>query len=79
MRHEVQLFLSSRPDLARFVREKPIWYRLLSRSPEKMYQIEQEARIFYGQTFSQRIDRIQQQVQLVQILMNMMYAMGSDN
>lgn len=79
MRREIQNYLGTRPDLTRFVRENPNWYRLLTRNPEKIYEIEQQSRIFYGKTFPQKIDRIQQKVQLAQMLMSIMDGMSNEN
>ncbi|WP_102347054.1 YlbE-like family protein [Bacillus sp. Marseille-P3661] len=79
MRREIQLYLRSKPELLNFVREKPIWYRLLSRNPEKMYDIEQAAKIFYGRTLPQRLERLQNQIQLARMLMDMMIMSKNNN
>lgn len=78
MRREIQNYIHLRPDLVRFIRENPIWYRLLSRSPEKMFEIDQESKKYYGKTLPQRIDRLQQNIQLANMLVSMMYAMGNN-
>ncbi len=79
MRREIQSYLQSRPDLTMFVRENPIWYRKLSRSPEKVFEIEQEAKVFYGRTFPQRIDRLNERIQLANMLLGMMNVMGNNS
>lgn len=78
MRREIQNYLASRQDLTMFIRGNPSWYRILSRSPEKMFEIEQKAKVYYGQTFPQKIDRLQQQIQLANVLVGMMNVMGND-
>lgn len=79
MRREIQNFLGTRPDLITFVRENPVWYRLLTRNPEKIYEIEQQSKLFYGKTLPQRIDRLQRQMQLAQMLISIMYGMSNQN
>ena len=77
MRLEIQRYLQTRPDLIVFIRENPNWYRLLSRHPEKIYEIEQESKLFYGKTFPQKVERIHQHIQLANLLIGMMQASGS--
>ncbi len=79
MRREIQSYLQSRPDMLMFVRENPIWYRRLSRSPEKVFEIEQEAKFFYGRTFPQRIDKLNESIQLANMLLSMMNVMGDNS
>ncbi|HHW38263.1 MAG TPA: hypothetical protein GXX18_13665 [Bacillales bacterium] len=79
MRREIQSYLQSRPDMLMFVRESPGWYRKLSRSPEKVFEIEQEAKIFYGRTFPQRMDRLNESIQFANMLLGMMNVMGNNN
>lgn len=79
MRREIQSYLQSRPDLLVFIRENPRWYRRLSRSPEKVFEIEQEAKVFYGRTFPQKIDRLNEHIQLANLLMGMMNVMGNNS
>ncbi|MFA1818683.1 YlbE-like family protein [Virgibacillus oceani] len=62
-------YLTNNPSLARFVRYNPMWYRYLSRDPEKIREIDKEARKFYGKTFPQRMDRLNNQVQMAGMLM----------
>jgi hypothetical protein len=62
-----------------FVRENPSWYRKLSRSPEKIFEIEQEAKIFYGKTLPQKIDRLNERIQLANMLFSMMNVMGNSS
>lgn len=78
MRREIHNYIHARPDLIRFIRENPIWYRQLSRSPEKMFEIDQESKVYYGKTLPQRIDRLQQNIQLANMLVGMIYAIGNN-
>ncbi|WP_017753601.1 YlbE-like family protein [Calidifontibacillus oryziterrae] len=78
MRFEIQKLLQERHDFGKFIRENPIWYRLLSRNPERIFEIEQAAKLYYGKTFPQKIDRLHQQVQLAQMLMGIMHGMANE-
>lgn len=62
-------FLQKHPDLASFVRYNPIWYRYLSRDPDKIYELVDEAKVFYGKTIPQRLEKLNNQVQMVNLLL----------
>ena len=68
MNEKVYHYLQSNPGLLNFVRHNPIWYRYLSRDPERIYELEKEAKVFYGKTFSQKIEKVSEQVQMVYML-----------
>lgn len=71
MRREVQQYLRSRPDLSFFVRMNPAWYRRLSRSPYQWAELEQEAKVFYGKTFSQKAERFSQQLKTANFMLGL--------
>ncbi|MBY7143745.1 hypothetical protein KFZ56_11955 [Virgibacillus sp. NKC19-3] len=62
-------YLANNPRMAMFVRYNPIWYRYLSREPERINEIEKEAKKFYGKTFPQQLEKINNQVQMFGMLM----------
>lgn len=62
-------YLLTRPDLVHFIRYNPEWYRFLSRDPNKIAEIEIEAKRFYGKTFSQKLEKVNQNVQMVGMLL----------
>ncbi|MBM7572259.1 YlbE-like family protein [Aquibacillus albus] len=64
-------FLQSRPDLLQFVRLNPQWYRELTRDPNKIPVMEQEAKVFYGKTVPQRIEKVSNQIQMISMLLQM--------
>jgi hypothetical protein len=68
-------YVTNNPSLVKFVRYNPMWYRYLSRDPGKIREIDKEARKFYGKTFSQRMDRLNNQVQMAGMLMQFTEAM----
>lgn len=61
-------YLQANPELANFVRYHPIWYRYLTRDPQRIHEIEKEAKKFYGKTIEQRLERLNDQVQMVHML-----------
>lgn len=66
------LYLRNRPELLKFMRQHPIWYRYLMRDGvNRLPELEKEAKIFYGQTFSGRLDRVNNQVQMASMLINL--------
>ncbi len=66
------LYLKQQPKLVEFVRQRPIWYRYLSRDgATRISELEKEAKIFYGQTLSQRLNRMNDQVEMASTLINL--------
>lgn len=77
MQRSIYQYLQTRSDLKHFVRMNPIWYRRLTRNPDEINQLEEEAKYFYGKTTSQRIEKFTGQVQMVSMLMQMAQSMKS--
>jgi len=75
MNIEVYNYLKANPELLMFVRYNPIWYRYLSRDPQEVFRIEKEARMFYGKTFSQRLEKLNENIHLTAMLIEMSQAM----
>lgn len=73
-RHSYQ-YVSNNPKLAAFVRYNPIWYRYLSRDPSKISEMEKEAKRFYGKTFPQRAEKINDHIQMINMLIQFTGAM----
>ncbi|MGO4887906.1 YlbE-like family protein [Anaerobacillus sp. MEB173] len=76
MRKDIQNYLANRPDLKQFMREQPIWYRRLSRNPSAIQSMEQQANVYYGRTFPQRIERLQNNINLTMMLLEMVRNMN---
>ncbi|MDG5788318.1 YlbE-like family protein [Evansella sp. AB-P1] len=72
MRTEVYNYVRSQPDLHRFLRYNPMWYRKLSRNPFSLKEMEKEAKIFHGKTFPQRMDRLQNSMNMAVMMLEMM-------
>lgn len=72
MRIEVQQMLFERPELRQYMRQHPNWYRKLSRDPSQIPALEKEANQFYGRTLPQRVERVQNSLGLVMMMMEML-------
>ena len=68
-------YLTENPRLLRFVRYNPEWYRYLARDPGKMNELEKAAKVFYGQTFPQRVEKWNHQIQMIEMLLQFAGAM----
>lgn len=68
-------YLTSHPELLKFIRYNPIWYRYLSRDPYRLNELEKEAKKFYGYTFPQRLEKVNNQIQMVGMFMQLAEAM----
>ena len=68
MNEEVYLYLKSQPKLINFVRNNPVWYRYLTREPNRINELEQASKAFYGKTFTQRLNHLSSQMQMVHML-----------
>ncbi|HLR62232.1 MAG TPA: YlbE-like family protein [Lentibacillus sp.] len=75
MQIQVYQYLKQYPELAHFVRLNPVWYRYLTREPQKVRELERASKAFYGKTFSQQIGKIGSHVQMVNTLINLAGAM----
>lgn len=64
-------YLIAHPDLLKFVRYHPIWYRYLSRDPNKIYELPKEAKKYYGNTFPQRLEKVNDRIQMVNMLVQL--------
>lgn len=71
MRKDVLDFLQSDEDYIRFIRQKPKWYRKLSRNPELIEEFRLASLEFFGKTIPQRVDKLQNQVQMASFMIDM--------
>ncbi|WP_047981373.1 YlbE-like family protein [Ornithinibacillus contaminans] len=69
MNQELYHYLQARPELMNFIRQNPYWYRYLTRDPSRVVEMEKEAKRFYGKTFTQKMDKMNQNIQMVGVLL----------
>lgn len=72
MRNDINMVLRSQPEIKQFIRQHPYWYRKLSRDPYQLQQLQVEVNQFYGRTFPQRMEKIQNNLQLAMMLIQML-------
>jgi len=72
MRADVRQQLFERPELRLYIRQHPNWYRKLSRDPSQIPLLEKEANRFYGRTLPQRVEKVQNSLGLVMMMMEML-------
>ncbi|GGL44923.1 hypothetical protein GCM10007968_06220 [Sporolactobacillus putidus] len=60
------------------MRLHPEWYRRLSRSPQDLAGLKHEADFYFGRTFGQRLDRLNNQANMLLLMMSVAQAMGAE-
>ncbi|SET85962.1 YlbE-like protein [Salinibacillus kushneri] len=78
MQANVYQYLTNRPELLHFVRMNPSWYRILTRYPERVVLLENSSKSFYGQTFSQKMGKLNEQLNLLSMLLSMSEYLNQD-
>lgn len=71
MRKDVLDFLQSDEEYIKFIRQQPKWYRKLSRNPELIEDFRLASLEFFGKTIPQRVDKLQNQVQMASFMIDM--------
>lgn len=74
LRADIQHVLSQHPEIRQYVRQHPNWYRKLSRDPSQLSLVEKEANYFYGRTFPQRVEKVQNHLGLAMMMIEMLKA-----
>ncbi|WP_077325965.1 YlbE-like family protein [Virgibacillus siamensis] len=59
--------LYENPSYINFVRQNPIWYRYLTREPDCIREIEREAKVYYGKTLPQRVEKFGNHLQMIHL------------
>lgn len=60
------------PELHQFVRMHPYWYRKLGREPQSLNQLQEDAKLFYGKTVPQKLERLNNNLKLAMMFMQML-------
>lgn len=75
MRQETYEYLKSKKQLRAFVRENPIWYRKLTRNPRDYQYLENEAKVYYKQSFPHKVQKINQSLEMASFMLQMYQGM----
>ncbi|NEU29493.1 hypothetical protein GN156_01655 [bacterium LRH843] len=72
MRSDVYQYLYESQELRQYIRQNPNWYRKLSRDPGQLSELEKEANYFYGRTFPQRVEKVQNHLGFAMMMIEML-------
>ena len=75
MEPEMYKHIRANKQMLNFLRRNPIWYRRLSHHDHSFEQFEKEVRIFYGQTVPQRIEKVKNQLTMIDMIISLSKAM----
>lgn len=78
MRKEILDYLKANPELHRYVREDPAWYRKLSRNPSGLQSLQSSSKSFYKKTFSDQVERIANSLGMASVMMQMLQSKGNE-
>jgi len=70
--------LREKPQLRAYIRSHPRWYRLLSRNPQAAAELEAEAREYYGQSWTQRAEKLGRSLEMLKLFHDLAAEMGED-
>ncbi|SES39743.1 YlbE-like family protein [Salipaludibacillus aurantiacus] len=72
MRTDVYDYVKANPQIHKYLRTHPVWYRRLGREPERLPEMIKESNVYYGKTFPQRVEQIQRNMNLAMMMIEMM-------
>ncbi|MGM8211861.1 YlbE-like family protein [Virgibacillus sp. W0430] len=75
MDHTCYKYLKEQPHLLRFIRYNPVWYRSITRNPDCLSEIEKEAKKFYGKTFPQKLEQMNEHMKMAHMVLSLTEAM----
>ncbi|KMY19825.1 YlbE-like family protein [Bacillus sp. FSL K6-4563] len=79
MRKEVLEFVMAEEDRIKFIRQRPLWYRQLTRHPDKLSSFELDKMNFYEKTIPHRVSQLSNSVQMAEMMIQMFQAMRNQN
>lgn len=78
MHQTIYQYIKKNEELLTFLRYHPIWYRYLMRDPQRLHEMIQASKKFHGHTFSQRVDKFTNHMQMVHTLIQLTSAMNDE-
>ncbi|GGC80430.1 hypothetical protein GCM10007216_08740 [Thalassobacillus devorans] len=78
MQAENYRFLQENEERLAFIRMNPEWYRKLTRDPGQQTVFDKEMKRFFGRTPIQRVEKIGNQLQMMNMLVQMARAMKDE-
>ena len=77
MRREIMEYLEGQKELKDFIREKPYWYRKLSRNPYDLQSLHIASLNHYRKTIPHQVEKFSNGVQMASMMFNMFQAMNN--
>lgn len=77
MRFEIYQQIQRDKDYLNYLRFKPIWYKRLTRNPDRISEFQTECKSFFRKTIPDRVNAFSNGVQLAQMMLTMVQANGS--
>lgn len=75
MRKEIQEYIQSSPDLIKFMREQPQWYRKLSRNPNDTEALQVAMMNHYQKTIPHKVAQFSNSIQMASMMLGMFQSM----
>ncbi len=75
MRKDIYEYIQKKKTLKSYLREQPIWYRTLTRNPEKLNDFELSSMHYYKQTIPHKVEKFQNSVQMASMMVHMFQTM----
>lgn len=77
MRKDIMEYIQADPDLIKFLREQPLWYRRLGRNPNQLQSFQVSALHYHKKSIPHHVERFSNGVQMAQMMVGMFQAMNS--
>lgn len=77
MRFDVYQQIQRDKDYLNYLRFKPIWYKWLTRDPNRISEFQTECKTFFRKTIPDRVNAFSNGVQLAQMMLAMVQANGT--
>ena len=69
---DTQFKINSNPNYQRYIRENPIWYKILNRDPLQFKNFENEVKDRYGLKVSDKINRMLDNINMLQSFLDVL-------
>ncbi|MTH52605.1 hypothetical protein GKZ89_04230 [Bacillus mangrovi] len=75
MRKEIQDYIQSKPEITKFIREQPQWYRKLARNPKASEEMNLAMMHYYQKTIPHKVAQFSNSLQMASMMLGMFSSM----
>ncbi|MCD7033922.1 YlbE-like family protein [Metabacillus sp. GX 13764] len=75
MRKDIQEYIEANPDLKRFMREQPQWYRKMARNPHDTESLNMAMMNHYQKTIPHKVAQFSNSIQMASMMLGMFQSM----